>query len=975
MDEQQKNISQYFRNAVAAQVNAKIDFKKTPFEKCDRETFAQGILDESIFRSLLTQEELKREREKPEKKVREFDVLFICAVKPQFDGQEKVDTGIEDLTGIYYIPAKLNEDGVLRQNEQKLPWIPREFLNPMTEVELSLGEVAEYNQFLSDTRDDFLEIQEWQAFITYAEELYRTVVKQELMEDSIPGFDLHECFYIIRDNTIFAVRNVLALYDHIIAQDDALPLYEKLIALQEEPATDLIEESPMAMKQHCGQMGGEYPVSPSQRECIRHMNTLGDGEVLAVNGPPGTGKTTLLQSVVADLYVQHALAEKNAPLIVASSTNNQAVTNIIESFGKIQKINETSNFEERWVYGIKSFAVYFPSSGREKEAQRNEYQFTNPAGKNFVEVIESEENLKKSTQRLLECYHDFFGEDVETLSDVQIGLQSALQELNQAQHRILEMAKRTEELALCGKSLKQIIEQLQTKETQLEDALLGIKARIQEWEAHFSSLPFLWRIFGFLNLFKKRIEAKNRLFLHTEEDFLNCTMRLSEIEEQYSLRYEQLQKEIVKMRAQRNCLIELEKELVSATVPLHRYGVVNIFYNGEDCVCSLEKVNERLDTKVRYVAFWLAVHYYEARWANGEDALTERQKGKTFANVLQKRYHRLSMLCPCFVMTFYMLPGVFKYFESNNPDNLFLKNHIDLLIVDEAGQVSPEIAMCSFALAKRAIVVGDVWQIEPVWSVSRALDKALAMESKVIPAAAEFDRVLEVSGLNASNSSVMQVAAKSCKYMKYGNKGMFLSEHRRCYNEIIAYCNALVYHGNLEPLRGAGQNDQKYPLCWLPFFGCKLVATDQSEKLNGSRYNVQEAKAIADWLKENFSKIRQAYGDENTANLVGVITPFKAQVSQIERHIKLAIGKEEAAWISVGTVHTFQGAERKVILFSSVYGGRESCSFIDQNKSMMNVAVSRAKDCFLVFGDTQCMKESAGTSSGLMRRYIGEDFI
>lgn len=705
------------------------------------------------------------------------------------------------------------------------------------------------------------------------------------------------------------------------------------------------------------------------------MHALENGEVLAVNGPPGTGKTTLLQSVVADLYVRHALAGEKAPLIVATSTNNQAVTNIIESFGKIQKINETSNFEERWICGVKSFAVYFPSSGREKEAQRNEYQFTNPTGKNFVETIESEENLKKSAQRFLECYCDFFGEKVETLSDAQAGLQSALRGLHQAQQHVLALAKCMEELALCGKNLKQMIGQLQMQETHLQEVLVGIKARIKEWEEHFSSMPFLWRFPNFLNFFRKRIEAKNRLFLRAEETFLNCTMQISEIEEQYSSRYEELTKEIVKIREQRKSLVDLEKEMVSATAPLHRYGVAHIFYDGNDCVCSLEKINERLDTKIRYAAFWLAVHYYEARWANGEDALTERQKGKTFANVLQKRYHRLSMVCPCFVMTFYMLPGNFKYFESRNPDNLFLKNHIDLLIVDEAGQVSPEIAMCSFALAKRAIVVGDVWQIEPVWGVSRALDKALAVESSVITTAAEFDRVLEVTGLNASNSSVMQVAAKSCKYMKYGNKGMFLSEHRRCYNEIIAYCNELVYHGNLEPLRETGKEDKKYPLCWLPFFGCKLVSTDRSEKLNGSRYNVQEAKAIAEWLKENFPRIRQAYGEEAAGNLVGVITPFKAQVAQIQRHVKAAMGKEDAAWISVGTVHTFQGAERKVILFSSVYGGKERCSFIDQNKSMMNVAVSRAKDSFLVFGDIRCMKESDGAASGLLRRYVGGNFV
>ncbi|WP_312025040.1 AAA domain-containing protein [Listeria booriae] len=48
-------------------------------------------------------------------------------------------------------------------------------------------------------------------------------------------------------------------------------------------------------------------------------------------------------------------------------------------------------------------------------------------------------------------------------------------------------------------------------------------------------------------------------------------------------------------------------------------------------------------------------------------------------------------------------------------------------------------------------------------------------------------------------------------------------------------------------------------------------------------------------------------------------------------------------------VHPFQGAERKVIIFSSVYGSEDGCYFIDAGPSMMNVAMSRAKAYFFVF--------------------------
>jgi superfamily I DNA and/or RNA helicase len=41
---------------------------------------------------------------------------------------------------------------------------------------------------------------------------------------------------------------------------------------------------------------------------------------------------------------------------------------------------------------------------------------------------------------------------------------------------------------------------------------------------------------------------------------------------------------------------------------------------------------------------------------------------------------------------------------------------VDFLIVDEAGQVSPEVGLASFGLAKQAVIVGDIQQIEPVWN-------------------------------------------------------------------------------------------------------------------------------------------------------------------------------------------------------------------------------------------------------------------
>ena len=75
--------------------------------------------------------------------------------------------------------------------------------------------------------------------------------------------------------------------------------------------------------------------------------------------------------------------------------------------------------------------------------------------------------------------------------------------------------------------------------------------------------------------------------------------------------------------------------------------------------------------------------------------------------------------------------------------------------------------------------------------------------------------------------------------------------------------------------------------------------------------------------------------------------------------------------MTVGTVHALQGAERPVIIFSPVYSKDADGSFIDSSSSMLNVAVSRAKDSFLVFGDMDVFRAAPQTTPrGLLAQFL-----
>lgn len=78
--------------------------------------------------------------------------------------------------------------------------------------------------------------------------------------------------------------------------------------------------------------------------------------------------------------------------------------------------------------------------------------------------------------------------------------------------------------------------------------------------------------------------------------------------------------------------------------------------------------------------------------------------------------------------------------------------------------------------------------------------------------------------------------------------------------------------------------------------------------------------------------------------------------------------------MTIGTVHALQGAEREVVIFSPVYSKHADGNFIDLSPSMLNVAVSRAKDAFLLFGDMDTLASAPpGSPRSVLADLLGRD--
>ena len=298
MLEQKTKITNYLKKAILAQVDKTIDFKNDEFYKISKENFIEGTVDPNITLKLFqkTKKENQKSTEKEQENIDEnlYVILAVKVIRTEVEGTQKKEER-EDLTGIFYIPARLSKktSSLLPAIEDnKLPWFPREILKPMIEPELAIGDAENYDKIVSDEIYNIYKIVSWADYIGYCKRIYEytTSCKFELNEIyNVNGKKekilLEDNVYIFIDKTMNPSLHIKKLYNEILKQNIEMPLYENFIELREAEDRELLKNTIRNRKMHGGQMGGQYGLSPSQRESINHFNNMKNGGSLGIFRP------------------------------------------------------------------------------------------------------------------------------------------------------------------------------------------------------------------------------------------------------------------------------------------------------------------------------------------------------------------------------------------------------------------------------------------------------------------------------------------------------------------------------------------------------------------------------------------------------------------------------------------------------------------------------------------------------------------
>ncbi|MDO5559573.1 MAG: AAA domain-containing protein [Oscillospiraceae bacterium] len=289
---------------------------------------------------------------------------------------------------------------------------------------------------------------------------------------------------------------------------------------------------------------------------------------------------------------------------------------------------------------------------------------------------------------------------------------------------------------------------------------------------------------------------------------------------------------------------------------------------------------------------------------------------------------------------------------------------IGTLIVDEAGQASPECLVGALFRSRRAMIVGDPKQVEPV--VTDELD-LLKYSFK--------DEVL--ARYRDKSLSVQNFADRMNKFGTYLNGendepewiGCPLLVHRRCISPMYDISNSVSYDGFMkQQTEQPKEKDEKN----FVYDSSRWIDVKGRETGNKDHYVSAQSKAVFEIVRTAFKNINavceqvtQSDNEEdvkiNRVPKVYIISPFKSVVAGITKALEYEYKKwdididEKDFDIflrrNIGTVHTFQGKETFEVIF--LLGCDESSEGAVKwvNSNIVNVAVTRAKFRLYIVGD------------------------
>lgn len=738
---------------------------------------------------------------------------------------------------------------------------------------------------------------------------------------------------------------------------------------------------------------GKWPSSPSyslytaQSAAVNDLFSSfeEDGGIRGVNGPPGTGKTTLLLDVVAEVIVKRAMQmiklgcnhlfhrkyekiEKDEGFagyfhlhrslinhygIVVASNNNAAVENITKELPSREKINNEAFPKAAYFTEQAQYLTETPNWGTLSAAlgnaeNRKKFRdafWKSDVKKNFIGFQDLLNNIYRDKENdQSEMHRANFETTKEKLAlhlkDFKVFQQKAIafhNGLTQYQKDVEEKTDlKREEISLDAqkKTLSEKRNALGQEITEQESSIQNLQTNLQLLQTTKPALFFFQKLFKTSSYQQWKMKVKQYLDQYDQLQSQCKTLRIEqqECETELATLETKLQQTSKQLDAAKRSIrlylgrreelhafygiaykdlpdanfISLPMSEMHKRMPYHSAQIAQL--RSEIFLLSIELHQHAIMANAKYVRNNLSLFF---EMLSGYTSVQE--------DIVSNLWSTFFLCVPVVSTT---LASVSRLFPNKE------KDQIGWLLIDEAGQATPQSAAGIIYRSKRCVIVGDPLQVEPVVTIPKNLVYKLMQQEKV-------DEIW-----SPVQTSVQQLADRisaNGTYMPLANSdeqiwtGFPLRTHRRCDNPMFDIANKIAYDGQMvKDTEDDTKNKFIGNSTWFHVEDTNLV---NKHTLKGE---IELLKIKIQELKEN------EYQGE-----IFIISPFALVAGFCEWEFK------NNPKISCGTIHRFQGKEADIVflVLGSDPKSPGARNWASQKPNMLNVALTRAKKRIYVIGN------------------------